>query len=129
MQYPCSCLWSLQLNLPPGESLRFSPHFTPGKRGVGRTQGAGKDIRGKMRRGESKDRRGGNRVPLMSSQTSADCSVGDQEKEENENESPCFSRRGPHAHGLLPRGQACPVQDENTMRDPSLPRVRAPCGT
>lgn len=65
-----------------------------------------------MRRGETKDRRGGKWVPLISSQTSADCSVGEQEKEENENESPCFSRPP------LPRGQACPVQHENTMRDP-----------
>lgn len=55
----------LMLNLPPGESLRFPPHLTTGKRDVGRTQGAGKDIRGKIRRELREMRREGEREGLM----------------------------------------------------------------
>lgn len=40
-----------------------------------------------------------------------------------------FLDGGPHAHGPQPRGLACPVRDESTMRDPSLPRLRTPSGT
>lgn len=76
------------------------------------------------KRGREGEANGGTSVlPCITSQVT-------KRGEEIKDESQCFLRPGPQAHGPLPKEDTLAlVQEGSTVRDPSLPRVRVPCAT